>query len=63
MSAEILKVNTEALKDAARARGMTPQKYIERLARICHGSEVCAHRAFSKDGQTTFILSGSVRTF
>ena len=60
--ASIIKVDTKTLAEAAKSRGYSPQKYIERLFRICHNSEVCAHRAYTKGGETVYILSTGVRT-
>lgn len=60
--ASIIEIDKKTLAEAAKARGFSPQKYIERLFRICHGSEVCAHHAYTKGGKAVYILSEGVRT-
>lgn len=59
---QILKIHRATLKAAASKRGYSPTEYVKRLATICNGREVCAHRAYDKAGEAFFILSDSVRT-
>ena len=55
-------IDSDVVEKAAKARGLTAEKYVARVASISFGREVCAHLAESNEaGKSVFRISG-VRT-